>query len=62
MTDATSGAETVYPSEVSEFTSDFLCLVDRCLSICPFSFWLLYCLSFFDLRILITSLVSSKSS
>ena len=27
--------------------------------VCPFFFWSLYCLSFFDLRILITPLVSS---
>jgi hypothetical protein len=32
--------------------------VDRCLS---FFFWPLWCLSFFDLQILITSLVSSSS-
>ena len=31
-----------------------VCFVDRCLSFCSFSFWLLCCLSFFDLRILIT--------
>jgi hypothetical protein len=36
-----------------------VCFVDRCLS---FFFWLLCCLSFFDLRILITLLVSSNSS
>ena len=36
-----------------------VCFVDRCLS---FFFWPLCCLSFFELRILITSLVSSKSS
>ena len=33
--------------------------VDRCLSFCPFSFQPLHFLSFFDLRLLITSLVSS---
>jgi hypothetical protein len=32
------------------------CFVDRCLSFCTFYFWLLCCLFFFDLRILITSL------
>jgi hypothetical protein len=36
-----------------------VCFVDRCLS---FFFWPLRCLSFFDLRILITPLVSSNSS
>jgi hypothetical protein len=36
----------------------FFCVgfVDRCLSFCLFFFWPLCCLSFFDLRILITSL------
>jgi hypothetical protein len=36
-----------------------VCFVDRCLS---FFFWPLCCLFFFDLRILITSLVSSNFS
>ena len=36
-----------------------VCFVDRCLS---FSFWPLCCLFFFDVRILITPLVSSDSS
>ena len=36
-----------------------VCFVDRCLS---FFYWPLCCLSFFDLRILITPLVSSNSS
>ena len=36
-----------------------VCFVDRCLY---FFFWPLRCLSIFDLRILITSLISSKSS
>jgi hypothetical protein len=74
--DATSGAETAYPSRSPEFTPIFLwglgtpvrvtrslvlciCFVDRCLS---FWFWPLSCLSFLDLRILITPLVSSNSS
>jgi hypothetical protein len=35
---------------------------DRCLSFCTFSFWSLCCLFFFNIRILITPLVSSKSS
>ena len=39
-----------------------LCFVDRCLSLCPLSFWSLWCLSFFDSWILITPLVSSNSS
>jgi hypothetical protein len=34
-----------------------VCFVDRCLF-----FWPMYCLSFFDLRILITPSVSSSSS
>ena len=36
-------------------------VVDHCMSFCPYFFWLLYCLSF-DLRLLITPLVSSSSS
>jgi hypothetical protein len=36
--------------------------VDRCLSFCTFSFWPLCCLFFFDIRILIITLVSSDSS
>ena len=39
-----------------------VCFVDRCLSFCIFSFWPLCCLFFFDIRILITPLVSSNSS
>ena len=66
----TSGAGTAYPSGAPEFTPIFngvcvtrslvlcVCFVDRCLS---FFFRPLCCL-FFDLRILITSLVSSNSS
>jgi hypothetical protein len=38
-----------------------VCFVDRGLSFCTFSFWPLCCL-FFDIRILITPLVSSNSS
>ena len=38
-----------------------VCFVDRCLSLCPFFFWPLCCLSFFDLRIPITLLVSSNT-
>ena len=41
----------------------YVCFVDRCLSLkLSFFFWPLCCLSFFDLRILITSLISSNSS
>jgi hypothetical protein len=42
----------------------FLSFVDRCLSFCTFSFWPLCCLIVFDfdIRILITLLVSSNSS
>ena len=66
----TSGVGTVYPSGAPEFTPVFsgvcvtrslalcVCFVDRCLS---FFFWPLCCL-FFDIRILITPLVSSNSS
>ena len=36
-----------------------VCFVDRCLSFCPFFFWPLCCLFFFDIRILITPFVSS---
>ena len=38
-----------------------VCFVDRCLSICTFSFWPLCCLFFFDIRILITSLCYLQS-
>ena len=38
-----------------------VCFVDRCLSFCTFFFWPLCCLFFFDIRILITPLVSSNS-
>ena len=39
-----------------------VCFVDRCLSFCTFSFCPLCCLFFFNIRILITPLVSSNSS
>ena len=39
-----------------------VCFVDRFLSICTFFFWPLRCLFFFEIRILITPLVSSHSS
>jgi hypothetical protein len=38
-----------------------VCFVDRCFSFCIFFFWPLCCLFFFDIRILITPLVSSNS-
>ena len=38
-----------------------VCFVYRCLSFCPFFIWPLYFLSFFDLRILITHLISLSS-
>ena len=38
-----------------------VCFVDRCLFFCIFFFWPLYCLYFFDMRTLITPLVSSNS-
>ena len=40
----------------------FFLFVDSCLSFCLCSFWSLCCLSFFDLRILIPTLVSSSLS
>ena len=68
---ATSGAEAAYPSGAPVFTPDFsevrvtwflvlcVCFIDRCLAFCPLFF--LCSLSFFNLRILITHLVSSIS-
>jgi len=67
-TDGTSGAGTAYPPATLEFTPCFsgvrvtrplvlcVCFVDHCLS---FFFWALCYLFFFDLRIMITPLVSS---
>jgi len=41
----------------------YVCFVDRCLFFCTYLFfWTLCCLSFFHLRILITTLVTSNSS
>ena len=40
----------------------YVCYVDRCFSFCPFFFWPLCCLFFFDLRIPITPLISGNSS
>ena len=63
-TDAASGVGTAYPSGVHPGFSGVrvtrslvlcVCFVDRCLS---FFFSPLCCMSFFDLRILITPLVS----
>ena len=65
-------AGTAYPSGAHVFTPVFsgvrctrslvlyVCFVDRCSSFCTFSFG--HCLFSLDLRILITSLVSSNSS
>ena len=39
-----------------------VCFVDRCLSFCTFFFWLLCCMFFFDLQILITPLISANST
>jgi hypothetical protein len=71
-TGATSGARTAYPYlcsppvlvgvRVAQFFVLCVCFVDRCLSFCTCFFWPLYCLSFFDLRILITSLISWNPS
>ena len=69
-----SGSVIAYPSEASKFTPVFsgvrvtpslvlfVCFVDCCLSFCLFFFWPLCYLSFFDLRILIIPLVSSRFS
>jgi len=55
-TGATSWAGTVYPFR-STWIHYVKCVVDHCL---PFSVWTWYYLSFFDLRLLITPLVSSN--
>ena len=47
---------------VTRFLVLCVCFVDRCLSFCPFFFWPLCCLSFFELWILIFPLVSLSSS
>ena len=39
----------------------YVCFVDFYLSLCNFFFWLLCCLSFFAMRLLITPLISSNS-
>ena len=65
---------TAYPSGATEFTPDFwwdscylifslMCMFCRSLFVLlSFFFWPLWCLSLFDLRILINPLVSSNSS
>ena len=70
----TSGAGTAYPSRAPEFTPilksgscfsifSFTCMFCRSLFVLlHFFFWPLCCLFFFDIRILITPLVSSNSS
>jgi hypothetical protein len=72
--DATNGARTAYPSGTPEFTPGFklgscylmlifMCMFCRSLFVLLyFFFWPLCCLFFFDLRILITPLVSLNSS
>jgi hypothetical protein len=40
----------------------YVCFVDRCLPFCTFLLWPLCCLFFFDIRIMITPLVSSNFS
>ena len=69
-TGATSGAGTAYPAVAPRFTPGFsgvrvtrslvlcVCFLDLSLS---FFYWPLCCLFFFDLRILITPLLSSNS-
>ena len=73
-TGATSGAGTAYPSGASTFIPgfywgscysifSFMCMFFRSLLILlSFFFWPLCCLISFDIRILITPLVSSNSS
>jgi hypothetical protein len=73
-TGATSGTGTVYPSGAPEFTTvflwgscysifSFICMFCRSLFVLLyFFFWPLCCLFYLDIRILITSLVSSNSS
>ena len=68
-TGSTSGGGTAYLSGVPDLSPDVtlslvlcVCFVDSCLSFLSFFFWPLCCLSFFDLRILITPLVFSNSS
>ena len=73
-TGATSGAGTAYPSVAPEFTLSlqwgscysifsFICMLCRSLFVLLFIFfWPLCCLFFFNIRILITPLVSSSSS
>ena len=70
----TSGAGTAYPSGAPEFTPgfqwgscysifSFICMIYRSLFVLLyFFFWPLCCLFFFDIRILITPLVSANSS
>jgi hypothetical protein len=47
---------------VTRYLVLYVCFVDRGLSCCPFFFWPLCCLFFFDIRLLITPLISSNSS
>jgi hypothetical protein len=73
-TGVTSGKGTAYPSGAPVFTPGFsgirvtrslvlcVCFVHLCLFFCPFFFWPSCCLSFFDLQIKITPLISSNSS
>ena len=73
FTDVTSGTGTAYPSGTPEFTPSFqwgscysifsfLCMFCRSMfALLSFFFWPLCCLSFLDLRILNTPLVSSSS-
>ena len=47
---------------VTRFLVLCVCFVDRCSSFCTFVLWPLFCLFFFDIRILIAPLVSSNSA
>ena len=49
-----------FVEKITRFLVLYVCFVDRCLSFCTFLFYPLCCL-FFDIRILITPLVSSNS-
>ena len=71
ITGATSGAGTAYPSVSPACTpvcvgfvlldmQSVYCFVYHCLSCSYFLFWTLYCLSVFDLWLLITTLISSN--
>ena len=68
-TGVTSGAGTAYSCQSTRILVGFVllvtialyvCFVDRCLYLFSFFFWPFCCLSFFDLQIMFTPLVSSN--